>query len=113
MIEAIFSVILFLSLVGMGVIIRRRLPDIALLPETAPAPFSLREALTKIKNTSPLKKVSLEMVLQRMLSKTRVLILKTDNKTSNWLQRLRERSQKNKFGEDDTYWKDVRRSTRK
>ena len=113
MIEAIFSVILFLSLVGMGVIIRKRIPDIALLPETAPVSFDWNKALTKMKNTSPLKRVSLEMLLQKMLSKTRVLILKTDNKTSNWLQRLREKSQKNKFGDDDTYWKDVRRSTRK
>jgi hypothetical protein len=113
MIEIIFSVILFLSLAGISVIIWKRIPDIALLPETVPASFDWKGALTKIKEGSPFKKVSSEMLLQKMLSKTRVLILKTDNKTSNWLQRLRERAQENKFGDNDTYWKDVRRSTKK
>jgi len=113
MIEIIFSVILFLSLIGMAFILWRKIPQIVLLPETAPATFHLKDVISRIKSTSPFQKVSFEMLLQKMLSKTRVLILKTDNKTSNWLQRLRKRSQKKKFDEEDNYWQEIKNYTKK
>jgi len=113
MTEIIFSIVLFFSLIGMALILGRKIPQIALLPEVAPAPFHLKDMVSRVKSVSPFRKVSFEMLLQKMLSKTRILILKTDNKTSNWLQRLREKSQKSRFGENDTYWKDIKRSTKR
>ncbi len=110
--EIISGIILFISLVGLGVIVFRKIPILAELPETSPSHFSWRNFLLKMKNLTPFKEFSTELFLQKILSKIRILTLKTDNKTSNWLQRLRERARKKKFGEGDKYWEEVKKTTK-
>lgn len=51
----------------------------------------------------------IEMFLQRLLNHIRILSLRADNKTSSWIQKLRERSKKRKDNVDD-YWKNVKKS---
>ena len=113
MIELIFLIILICSLAVIGVILFRKIPLLLELSETVPFYFSWRAFLPKIKNSLPFKEFSAEIFLQKILSKIRILTLKTDSKTSSWLQKLRARSQKKKFEEDDNYWKDIKKSTKK
>jgi len=113
MFEPIVLIILICSLAGMGVIIFRKMPLLLELPETVPAQFDWKELLIKIRNLLPFKNFPPEIFLQKILSKIRILTLKTDNKTSNWLQKLREKAQKKKFGEDDNYWQKIKKSTKK
>jgi len=112
MLEIIFSIILTSSLIGLTVIVFQKLPRLLELPETGLAPFSWHDLFSKIKEVPPFKGVSSVVVLQKILSKVRILTLKTDNKASNWLQRLREKEQKKKFGENDNYWKEIRKRMR-
>lgn len=113
--ELIAGIILFCSLLGMGAIILRKIPVLVELPEVIKKPSGepfWPKLKRKIKNTSGLKSFSYEIFLQKLLSRIRILTLKTDNKTSNWLQRLREKSKKNKFQENDNYWEEIKKSTK-
>jgi len=112
MIELIATIIFFTSLVALAMIVFRKIPVLLELPETAPSQFNWKELLIKIKNLLPFKGFSFEVFLQKILSKIRILSLKTDSKTSSWLQKLREKKQRKKFGEDDNYWKKVKKSTK-
>lgn len=112
MIELISLIILVGSIIGIGIIIYQKIPLLLELPETVPFHFGWRTLLPKIKNFFPFKEFSAEIFLQKVLSKVRILTLKTDSKTSSWLQKLRARSQKKKFEEDDNYWRDIKKSTK-
>jgi len=154
-----FSVFL-VSLIGMGVIVLRKIPVLVELPEIASAPFSWQGFFIKtgkgtlsairnffrrigdiplikslihriktsarakdllesfkesalVKRLTPSKKFSLELLLQKILSKVRVLVLKIDHMTSNWLQALRERAKKRSTLEKDNYWKKLKKLTKK
>ena len=109
----IFLIILIGSLVGMGIIVFRKIPLLLELPEAALPQFNWQDPLIKIKNLLPFRDFSFEIFLQKILSKIRILILKTDSKTSSWLQKLREKAKRKKFGENDNYWQKVKKSTKK
>jgi len=107
------SLIIFaVSSVVLAIIVFRKIPSLVQLPETVPSQIDWQDFLSKIRTLKIFKDFSFEILLQKILSKVRVLTLRTDNKTSTWLQRLREKSQKKKFAEDDDYWKKVRKSTK-
>ena len=113
--ELTLLAILFSSLAGLSFIIFRKIPVLVGLPETVEK--SSRESLAfllkeRIKNIPALKSFSLELFLQKIISKIRILFLKADNKTSNWLQRLRERHQKRKTEKSDNYWEEIGKSTK-
>lgn len=116
MAELIAILILILSLLGIGYLLYRKIPRLLELPDV-PTSFNLRENSLKlggkIKSVPPFKNISFDVLLQKLLSKVRVLTLKTDHKTSNWLQGIRKKSQKDKFREDDNYWKDIKNSTKR
>lgn len=116
MIEIIAIIILVISLFGMGIIIFRKIPILAELPEISEGRSKENIWLrlkNKVLNLSFFKSFSFEIFLQKILSKIRVLTLKTDNQTSNWLQRLRERAQKKKIVENDNYWQELKNSAKK
>jgi hypothetical protein len=75
--------------------------------------FERMKESTLVKKLTPSKKFSLEILLQKILSKVRVLVLKIDHKTSNWLQTLRERAKKRSTLEKDNYWKKLKNLTKK
>ena len=106
-------IILFGSLLGMGVVIWRKIPVLVELPEIAPKKEEklFEKAKKKINEISFVKSFSSEIFLQKLLSRVRILTLKTDNKTSSWLQKLREKSQKKKL--NDNYWEEIKKSTKK
>jgi len=126
MAELIAITILVFSLIGIGVILFRKIPALVELPErTEKTPkenlwlklnwlklnwLKLKE---RIRNTSVYKNFFSEIFLQKLLSKVRVLTLKIENKITFWLQKLREKSQKKKTEDEDNYWKKLKKLTRK
>ncbi|MCX6760868.1 MAG: hypothetical protein NTZ84_02090 [Candidatus Nealsonbacteria bacterium] len=75
--------------------------------------FEKLKGSTLVRKLTPSKRFSLETLLQKILSKVRVLVLKIDHKTSNWLQTLRERAKKRSTLEKDNYWKKLKNLTKK
>lgn len=112
--EIITEIILFCSLLGMGIIILRKIPVLSELPEIPVDRINWKDILLnlkeRIKNLSPFKSFSHEVFLQKILSKIRILSLKSENKIGSWLQKLRERAQKKKNLENDSYWEEVKKS---
>jgi len=113
--EIILLFILICSFIGMGAIVLLKIPALVKLPQKVSSQPDWKNAfldfIKRIKDRLHFKNFSSEIFLQKILSKIRILTLKVESKTSNWLQQLRERSQKNKFGEDDNYWQAIRKST--
>jgi len=104
MVELIALIIFFGSFMGISAILYRKIPLLAELPETS-EDFKLKRRFLllkeKIKNFKT-KLPSFDIVLQKILSKIRILTLKLESKISNWLQKLREKSTKQK--ENEKYW---------
>jgi len=110
MIELIAAIILFIGLIGTGVIIIKKIPVLCELSiQEVKKPGVLRRLRGKIRDNGTLESFSTELLLQKILSKIRVLTLKTDKKTGAWLTKLHKRSlkKKNKFSDD--YWKRIRK----
>ena len=107
--------IFFGSFLGIIVILFRKIPFLAELPEqeTRRQPKFFSALKKRIGNNSFLKSISLDTFLQKILSKIRVLTLKLENKTALWLQRLREKAQKRKMKEKDNYWERIRKMGKK
>ena len=112
MVGLVTLIILICSLVGMGVMVFRKMPLLLESSAVAPFQFNWKELLIKIKNFLPFRDFSFEIFLQKILSKIRILTLKTDSQTSSWLQKLREKARKKKFGENDKYWEEIKKSTK-
>ena len=111
--EIAAQIILVCSLIGMGVIIFRKVPVLTELPEIPTTRINWLKLKEKIKILNPFKSFSYEIFLQKILSKIRILSLRAENKTFGWLQKLRERSLRKKIEENDNYWKEIKKSTKK
>jgi len=108
--ELLSGIFLFISLIGMGVILWRKIPVLINLSEVLPEkeePFSSK-LKKKIKEFGPFKNFSYEVFLQKLISKIRILTLKTDSQTFNWLQKLKERVKDKKL-ENDNYWDELKK----
>ncbi len=110
MIELSAIIILFVGLAGMSVIIFKKIPVLAELPVEEFENAKILEGIKKnAKKNNIFKLFSPEVLLQKLLSKIRILTLKTDNKTSAWLTKLRQRSVKERDDFSDDYWKKIRK----
>ncbi len=111
MIVLIATIIFFIGFMGMGVIVIKKIPVLVELPETEiKGPRIFGKHRHKIKNNGTVKSFSSkELLLQKILSKFRILTLKTDKKTSNLLAKLRQKSIENKKKFSEDYWKRIRR----
>ncbi|MBU2635236.1 hypothetical protein KJ841_02030 [Patescibacteria group bacterium] len=110
MIVLIALIIFLVGITGMGIIIFRKIPALVELPETEiKRPMLFSKLRHKIKNNGTVKSFSSkELLFQKVLSKFRVLTLKTDKKTSNLLVKLRQKSIENKKKFSEDYWKRIR-----
>jgi len=114
--ELIAIICLIFSLGGIGVILFRKIPILVELPEIIERPkkenliFTLKK---KIKEINPFKDFSYDIFLQKLLTRIKILTLKTENKTSTLLQKLREKQKSKKIEEDDNYWDEIKKSTKK
>lgn len=98
MAELIAAIIFFGSFIGMVVIVWRKFPVLLEFPEDQSV--TQENFLVRLKNgiinTPAVKNFSLTSFLQKILSRIRILVMKLENKTSNLLQKLREKSKKEK-----------------
>ena len=112
MANLIAIIILTGSLLGMSVILFKKIPILAGLPEISP---ETREPIVlkikdAIKNLPGIRNFSYTILLQKILSKIRILTLKTENQTGNWLEKLRRKSnQKNNFSNEE-YWEELKKA---
>lgn len=114
MLETIAIFIFLASLSGIVLMFILKMPLLAVLPKTTPVfeekgENAIVAFFTKIKErvkTFPLiQNFSFEILLQKVLSRFRVLALKIESKTGRWLEALRKKAQENnKPKEDDKYW---------
>lgn len=110
MIVLIATTILFISLMGIGVILVRKIPVLVeLVPEEIEKTGTLRKLKHKISRNETLKSFSSEILLQKMLSKIKILTSKTDSKTSTWLEKSRRRSLEKRNDFADDYWEKIKR----
>ncbi|MDP2664025.1 MAG: hypothetical protein Q8P08_01130 [bacterium] len=113
MIELIALIVFFVSLAGILVVAFRKIPQLLELPEAGPLTLDWKKLRGRAKGLPFLENLSFDLLLQKTLSKFKIITLKTENRTSNLLQRLREDSKKKKFGEDDNYWEEIKKLTKK
>ncbi len=112
MIELILTTILISSLLGIGVILYRKFPVLAKLPE---APVKFKESLV-LKMKSGVKKIpgkdkfDHDLYLQKILSRVQILTLKTENKTSHWLERLRQKNNQKNNHNNEKYWEELKKA---
>ncbi len=103
----IIAIILFIfSVSGMVILAYRKGPEVAMfVPNPDPEP----SAIINLKNKLGSKLIPSELFWHKFLSKIRILVLKTDNKTSEWMRRLREKSVQNKTKFAENYWEKLRK----
>lgn len=108
MLDIVAIIFLFLSLAGMAFMVYRKAPVLAsyIIPEKVPeAPIEGRPKRFGFKVFSSDK----NLLLQKFLSKIRILLLRTDNKTSEWMRALREKSLQDKTKFSDSYWQKLKK----
>ncbi len=110
--ELITVIILVLSLLRMATILLRKITILVKLPEIPEE--SQKTLVLKIKNgvkTLPgVRGFDYELYLQKILSKIRVLTLKTENKTGGWLEKLRQRTIQKNNHNNDNYWSELKKA---
>lgn len=111
MVIPISSFILVVSFIGiLGIV----LPKLSRLREFPKDDWGLKDVISEATDTlaksEKLESLNPEKLLHKALSKTRILALKTDSKTSAWLENLRERSQQKEGKFKDAYWSKLRQS---
>ncbi len=113
MVELIAIIILGSSLIGIGATVFRKIPILLNLPETTT--IERKESLilrlkSRIGNISIFRNFSYELFLQKILTKIRILILRTENMTFLWLQKLRENNKKRTLERTDKYWEKLKKA---
>ncbi len=119
LVEPIIFIVFLSSAIGAFLIIRRKIPLLSFYFKTVknsgkdrPLLVFFKEtaekALKDLKGLPLVRNFSFELLLQKMLFKTKIIVLKTENKISFWLVELRKRSQqkKNSYG-NSQYWKEI------
>ncbi len=108
------EIILFSSSIGLGGMIALKIPVLSALPEITveedKEEIDSKEK-EKFKKKNSIIRPSSNIFLQKILTKIRILSLKTDTKTFTWLQKLRENNQRKRIKENDSYWDDIRSSS--
>ena len=111
--EITASIALVTSLASLGYVVGRKIPLLLQFPAMRQGD-SLREmfhnAKKKIQSSARLKAVSSPyMILQTLLSRARIFSLRTENKTSQWLESLRKKAQEKKAVFSDDYWQQLKK----
>ena len=113
--EIIALVVAITSFLSLIFLVVKKIPDLKVVQEPESI-FLKKEFKAKIKEKTKevIKENSnlLESLLHKLLSKVRILFLKADNKLSDWILKLRERSL-DRAKEIDSYWNEIRVSINK
>ena len=111
--NTIALVIFFGSSLGIGSILIRKFPSLADLSEPDPLKEELNSAVADKKKPKLPSGFSFDSFLEKLLKRVRILSLKTDRKTFSWLQKIKENNQKKKIEQDENYWDEVKKATKK
>lgn len=65
------------------------------------------EIIKKVKNIPAVKNFSMDGLLQKTLSRIKIIIMRIENTISVKLMELREKSRKKNAPRDDNYWKEL------
>ena len=111
----IASLTLIVSSIGLLYILGKKIPVLTTYPaqEEGNSPKEdVKKFLVGVRDSKTMRQVtSPDMLVQNVLSKTRIAALKTENKTGQILENLRKKSQEkngdSKFSED--YWKKLKK----
>ncbi len=111
--EITASIILVTSLASLGYVVGRKVPFLLRFPASHEGD-SLREIFLsvkkKIQGSARLKAISSpHVLLQTLLSKARIFSLRTENKTSQWLESLRKKAKEKKAAFSDDYWERLKK----
>lgn len=114
--SSLITLVIFLgSLAGIVAILYRKIP--LLLALSSKEDIGINEFVKKgaqnVAAPEKLKPTVTEKVLQKALSKTRMLALKTENQTGKWLEKLRVRSQERKSKFVESYWEQFKKKRTK
>ena len=110
MVELIATIILIYSLFGIGVIVLKKVPILLTLPENLPQKESfISKVKERLKRANSFRNFSYEIFLQKILTKIRILSLKVDHHTFNWIQKLREQSKERNLKRIDDYWEKIKK----
>jgi hypothetical protein len=106
----IATTILIGSILGMIIILFRKIPVLLELPQYPPLPSIgwPKRILNKFKKLWLAKFSSFKKILEKTLLKVKILNLKIENKTTSLLQKLREKSKKEK--EEDNFWDEIKKA---
>lgn len=106
LIAKIFALFSFL---GMGIIVFRKIPVLVSLPEREEKKEKRKLILFLKEKINPFKKISFDIILQKILYRFRILTLKADNKTFKILQELKKRALERKKRMEDNYWEEIKK----
>jgi hypothetical protein len=114
MIEIIALIIFLFSFFGIAVIIYRKVPVLTeYVPEIKTGDGLIKNIKEKLKDKVAFKAVnSGEAILLKMLSKSRVLVLKTEHKIGCWLSTLRQKSIEKEKCFKENYWEKIKMKKR-
>jgi len=118
MVELIASILFIGSATGVAVITARKMPAANQLPERAVEMrlasvfgFARNWVAARIKKTRYFKDFSWIDFMQKQLLKTRVVVMKAENKINDYTLKLRQRAEDQKGKEEallDNYWHDLK-----
>jgi len=103
------TIIFSISFLGLAAIILKKLPILAELPVKEIEEDKILKKIRKKVIGKKIKFTSGNIVLQKALSKIRILTLKTDKKTSLWLSKLRQKSIEKKESFSEDYWQKLKK----
>ncbi|MFA5232391.1 MAG: hypothetical protein WC410_01840 [Candidatus Paceibacterota bacterium] len=112
--EFILQIIFILSFVAVLCFVRRKMPELVVLPEKdyfLNVKNLIKREEIKAKSYLKEKSVVWENSLHKFLLRVRILFLKADNKVLGLTQKLKQRAEKKKG--PDEYWKDIKTSLKK
>lgn len=115
--EITASIALITSLASLGYVVGRKIPVLLTFPARQEGDSTkeiLQSAKKRVQNLAFLKTVSSpHVILQKLLSRARIFSLRTENKTSQWLESLRKKAQEKKAAFSDDYWQQLKKGKEK
>ena len=113
MLELVLLIFFLSSLAGLAVLVLKKIPSLANLPASAPREPLLVRLKNKVKNLPGSETFNYELYLQKILSRIRILTLKTEQKTGHWLEQLRQKSSQRQISRKDDYWEELKKEKSK
>jgi hypothetical protein len=116
--EVLATSICIFSFLGMVFIFIKKIPVLVSIPEEPPESI-FAKIYTKIKTkiiqeNKALKKSFWELQLQKIVAKIRILSLKVDNLTYNWLKKMREKSfEEEEEKKEEDFWDKIKEKIKK